>query len=186
MARQTKQQIADTAAAAQAVKDQQAAELKRMRAVKRAAKISAAAHVDAVQPEPEHADIGSMFDGVELPSAKRVLVGFILGIATAASVGYGIGMLLAYALAGIMLLTSTAWIAFVLSVLAWIIAIYAGWKVGGYVGGKVFASVVMPDGLAARSVASVSDAASNMKAKIGGWFTTKEVEAAPFTGAYPA
>jgi hypothetical protein len=196
MARLTKAEIAQNEIVAAELAQAQQAELKRMRAAKRAqakaarveaVKPSAAEHAESVQPDPLHAAIDDLFADVEFPSARRVLVGFILGIACSAVVGYGIGMLLAYALAGIMLLTSTAWIAFTLTVLAWIIALYAAWKIGGYVGGTVFSSVVLPTGLAARSAASVSNACGSAKNKIGGWFTSKPVVEAPaFTGAHAA
>lgn len=183
MARLTKAQIEQNAADAAALHAEQQAELKRMRAEKRAqskaAKASVAKHVEAVQPDPSAASIEDLIADLKLPSAKRVLVGFILGIAAAFSVGYGIGMLLAYALAGIMTLTATAWIAFALSVVVWAIAIYASWKIGGVVGGKVFSSVVMPEGLASRSYESVANAAGSAKSKVGGWFSSsKDIVAA--------
>ena len=91
---------------------------------------------------------------------------------------------MAYALAGIMVLTSTAWIAFTLSVLVWVIGLYAAWKVGGYIAGRVFASVVLPEGLASRSYESVANAAANTKTTISGWFSEKRNVVDQFTGAY--
>lgn len=201
MARQTAQQVRDNAAAA--VHAEQQAELKRLRAEKAAAtrrsnkaaldamtvQVSAAEHAKAAQPEASAADIEDLMADLNLPSGKRVLVGLVLALGSAFSVGYGIGMLLSYAIAGILVLTSTAWIAFTLTVLAWIIAIYASWKIGGYVGGKVFASVVLPDGLASRSWAAVAggtksattslgDGVASARNKVGGWFTTAPVQAA--------
>lgn len=193
MARMSKAEIAANKQAALAVKAAQQAELKRLRAEKRAAtkaaKAGAAAHAQAVQPEVTHTDIEMLMDDIELPSVKRVLVGFILGVAAAGATGYGIGLLLAYALAGIMVLTAAPWLAFVLSVLAWVAAIYAGWKLGGYVGGKVFASVVMPEGLAARSYASVVNAVTGAKQNVVGMFSVNKEDLAQqvftkFTGAH--
>lgn len=121
----------------------------------------------------------------EIPSWKRVLVGFILGVASAGAVGYGIGMVAAYCIAGIMMLTTSAGIALFMSFLVWLIAIYASWKIGSYVAGKVFSSVVMPDGLASRSFESVSNAASGAKSTVSGWFTSsKDKVQAKFSGAH--
>lgn len=145
---------------------------------------AAAAHAQATQPQPQHAHIEALFDGVQFPSATRVIVGMLLGLAASFTVGYGIGMLMAYALAGIATLTSSALLAFMLSVVVWVLGLYAAWKVGGYVGGKVFASVVLPEGLASRSYASVANAASNAKASVGGWFESKPRSIKEFTGAF--
>lgn len=154
----------------------------------RDAQARAAQHAKTVQPEPAAAPLEDMLADFTLPSWKRVAVGIVLGLAGAVVVGYGIGMLMAYALAGIATLTASAGIAFVLSVLVWVIGIYSSWKIGGWVGGKIFGSVVLPEGLAARSAASVSNAASDVK----GWFSNRPVVAATrehaqaFTGAWKA
>lgn len=191
MARQTK---AELAAAQQAeLKAAQQAELKRLRA-ERAAKTRAAnkaaanattvehkavaAHMAGVQPEASAADIENLMADLQLPSAKRVLVGVLLGVAAAGGVGYGIGMLLAYAIAGIVTLTSTAWVAFALTVVAWVIALYASWKIGSYIGGKVFASVVLPDGLASRSYESLANAAVGAKQSLGSVFASSKAKVA--------
>ncbi len=202
MARITKAQAELNAANEAAVKEAQRVELARLRKAKRDAKKAAdaklAAHVEAVQPEVAHLSINDMLGDydIELPSARRVLVGFVLGLMSSCAVGYGIGMLLSYALAGIIVLTSTPWIAFVLSVLAWVLAIYAAWKVAGYVGGKVFSSVVMPEGLASRSYASVVNAVSggasrttaalsDAQQSASNWFArSKDITAEAFSGAH--
>jgi hypothetical protein len=192
MARLTKEQIAANEKQAAELRAAQQAELTRMRAAKRAANKQAKVAVAATTfraPDLSHANIDELMSGFEMPSVKRVLVGTVLGIAAAGATGYGIGTLLAYALAGITTLTATAWIAFVLSALAWIIAIYAGWKLGGYVGGKVFASVVLPEGLAARSYASVVNAMGNAKQNAVALFSIDKDElaqqvVAKFSGAH--
>jgi hypothetical protein len=141
------------------------------------------AKVAAAQPQPAAATADELAFDFDLPSWKRVLVGFVLGISTAGATGYGIGMIAAYCIAGIMTLTTSAGLALFMSFLVWLIAIYASWKIGGWVGGKVFASVVMPDGLASRSIDSVSNAASNAKSAVAGWFTSKPA-VMQFTGAH--
>lgn len=162
----------------------QAKELKAKREAEEAAKVAAHA---AAQPQPVAAtDDELKFElDFELPSWKRVLVGFILGVASAGAVGYGIGMVAAYCIAGIMMLTTSAGIALFMSFLVWLLAIYASWKIGGYAAGKVFSSVVMPDGLASRSFESVSNAASGAKSTVSGWFTSsKDKVQAKFSGAH--
>lgn len=140
----------------------------------------------AAQPKPSAATPDELGLGdFEIPSWKRVLIGFVLGVASAGAVGYGIGMVAAYCIAGIMMLTTSAGIALFMSFLVWLLAIYASWKVGGYVAGKVFSSVVMPDGLASRSFESVSNAASGAKSTVSGWFTSsKDKVQAKFSGAH--
>lgn len=193
MTKLTKNQIA-----AAELKAAQQAELSRLRAEKaakskatRAANKAALAQMNvqvnaahrAAADDIAHADIESMFDN--LPSPKRVLVGLVLGVAAAGATGYGIGMILSYALAGIAALTGAAWISFTLGVIAWIVAIYSAWKIGGYIGGKVFASVVLPDGLAARSYESVANAAGSAKQNVVGWFGSAKSKAAEqFSGAH--
>ena len=93
------------------------------------------ARVQANQPGAMHVnveDLMAQFDGI---STTRVIIGFVLALASSFTVGYGIGMLMSYALAGIMTLTGTAWIAFTLSVIVWVLGLYSAWKIGGYVGG---------------------------------------------------
>lgn len=182
VARPTKADFAAETAAGKAEQlaaaREQAAEIK----AKREAQAAAAA---AAQPKPAAAtpeELGIDFD-FELPSWKRVLVGFVLGVATAGAAGYGIGMIAAYCIAGIMTLTTSAGIALFMSFLIWLLAIYASWKVGGWVGGKVFSSVVMPDGLASRAAASVSNAVGDAKSTVASWFTSKPA-VAQFTGAH--
>jgi hypothetical protein len=202
MTRISKAQI--NAAAEAELKATQQAELKRLRAAKTAATKAAnkaakaklaAAHVGAVQPDPAHVNVEDLFGDLQLPSAKRVLVGAILGVISAGLTGYGVGMLASYAIAGIMVLTGAAWLALALTVITWLIAAYASWSLGGYVGGKVFASVVLPDGLASRSyeslanatssaASSVSSIASSTRNTVSGWF--KREPAVEFTGAHAA
>lgn len=129
----------------------------------------------AAQPQPAAANTDAMafdisaLEDIQLPSWKRVLCGAILGLAAAGTVGYGIGCIMGYALAGVATLVGAGALAFCLNVLIWVLGIYSAWKVGGWVAGKVFSSVVLPDGLAARSIDSMSNAASDLK----GWFTSK-------------
>lgn len=163
------------------------AEAKQLRAERlaRDAQEAAALHA-ASMPQAVHANIEDLLGDIELPSWKRVACGIVLGLLAAGGVGYGIGMLMAYALAGIATLTGGAALAFILSVIVWVLGIYASWKIGGWIGGKVFASVVLPDGLASRSMASLSNAVHGA----GDWFTTRPVvqrtraAAESFTGAH--
>lgn len=130
------------------------------------------------------ADTDSMefgFGNFELPSWKRVLCGFILGIVGAGFTGYGIGLVMSYALAGIATMAAGPAIALFLSVIVWILGIYSAWKVGGWVGGKIFASVVLPEGLASRSIASVSNAVSGVGDRVRSSSFSQRVH--EFTGA---
>lgn len=183
VARPTKADFAAETAAGKA--EQLAAARKQAAELKAKREAQAAAHA-AAQPQPAAATFEELGLGdFEIPSWKRVLIGFVLGVASAGAVGYGIGMVAAYCIAGIMMLTTSAGIALFMSFLVWLLAIYASWKVGGYVAGKVFSSVVMPDGLASRSFESVSNAASGAKSTVSGWFTSsKDKVQAKFSGAH--
>lgn len=173
---------ANEAAAKEAQLKQARAEV---RARRKAERDAAAAHAQAHQPEAA-SNIEALFtDEVQLPSWKRVVVGLVLGLVAAGGVGYGIGMIMAYCLAGIATLTAGAAMTFVLSALVWIIGIYASWKIGGWVGGKVFASVVLPEGLASRSFASLAGAVTGAKDRVSGALNVPlKQHAADFTGAY--
>jgi hypothetical protein len=141
------------------------------------------AHVNKLE-KPLHVDVEELIGDIELPSAKRVILGIVLGALSAGGFGYSIAMIASYAIAGIMTLTGATWLAFALSILVWALAVYASWKLCGRIGGAVFASVVLPDGLASRSYESLSNAAGSAKSKVTGWFSRKEVE--QFTGAHAA
>lgn len=186
--------MATKAQLAQAQKDIAAQRAKRGETTTRArgsAQTRAAAHVAKVQPEVQHAEVDETDAELAafmaaLPSPGRVVVGALLGLASAIGVGYGIGMIMAYALAGIATLTGSAALAFMLSALVWVLGIYATWKIGGYIGSKVFASVVLPDGLVSRCCASLSLGFGGMKnavvEKAEGMDTVQRMRA--FTGAF--
>lgn len=159
-------------------------EVKQIRARRKAEKKAVEEHIAAVQPEPVAASVEDMIADIQLPSARRVMVGIVLSAFAAFGTGYGIGIILSYILAGITLFFGAGLIAFILQALAWIAAVIGAWKAGGWVAGKVFSAVVLPEGLASQSFASVSGAASDAKARVAGWFKTKSVE--PFTGAHVA
>jgi len=179
--------MATKAQLAQAAKDIAALRAKRAAAsAPKARTARAAAHAKKVQPEAQHASIEELMADIALPSPTRVIVAAILGLAAAGAVGYGISLVMAYALAGIMTLTGSAALAFALSAAVWVLGIYATWKIGGYVGGKVFSSVVLPDGLASRCYESLAGAVRGVKSAASD--TWNEVDAVQrvkkFSGAY--
>lgn len=151
-------------------------------AAQRAKREAAANHVADIQPDVLHADLEDLIGSFELPSWKRVACGIVLGLLGAGVVGYGIGMIMAYALAGIATLAGAGAIAFIMSVLVWVIGIYASWKIGGYVGGKIFSSVVLPEGLAARSMASLSNAVAGAGDRVRNSSIVQRAQS--FTGAH--
>lgn len=154
------------------VKAIRAAKAAKTRAANKALKAQAAAHVNTVQPDAAHVNVEQLFGG-ELPNWKRVTVGFVLGLLASGAVGYGIGLIMAYALAGIATLTGSAALAFTLSAIVWVLGIYAAWKIGGWIGGKVFASVVLPEGLAAKSYESLANGVGSARARVAGWLEAK-------------
>lgn len=167
---------------AEQIKADQQAELKRLRAEKRAKAKAVAEHVETVQPEVEHADIKSFMDGLDIPTPKRLLVGFILSIAVAGAVGYVTGIVLSYVIACIAVLGAGALVTFLLTALAWIIAVFASVRIGHTIGGTVFQSTVSCDGAINRSYTSVSNVVANAKSKVLGFFKSEPVE--QFTGAH--
>lgn len=170
-------------AARQEFNARKAAKAAETRAKNKAAKLQAAAHAQVQQPDPLHVEIDDLMAQFENISATRVLVGVVLSLAAAGAVGYGVGLIMAYALAGIVTLTGAAWITFALSAVVWVLGIYSAWRLGGYIGGKVFSSVVLPDGLASRSYDVVADSVSGAKARVSSWFAPRIEAAKEFTGA---
>jgi len=143
--------MATKAQLAAAAKDIEAQRAKRGETTTRA-RTRAAAHAAKVQPAAQHAPVDEVDAELEafmasLPGPGRVVIGAMFGLAAAGAVGYGISLIMSYALAGIVTLTGSAALAFMLSAIVWVLGIYATWKIGGYVGSKVFASIVLPDGL---------------------------------------
>jgi hypothetical protein len=141
-------------------------------------------HVASVQPQAASADIGSLFE--DLPSPSRVVIGLILGLVTAGGVGYGVGTLMSFCLAGIATMTGSALLGFMLTALTWVVGIYAGWKLSTWAGSKVFSSIVMPEGLVSKCVASLSIGAAGVKdaVKESAAKTSIAQRAAAFTGAF--
>lgn len=188
----TKAQLAAARAEVEAARiareDEQAAELaaakelltKQQAALAAFEKTQRKPHVDVAA----HVNIEEMMAGLEMPSPTRVIVGCLLGLAAAGAVGYGIGSLMVYALAGIATLTAGTFITFALSVIVWILGIYAAWKIGGWAAGKVFSSVVLPEGLASRSYESVAGAFSGAKEKATGLFDSAKDRVEQFTGSH--
>lgn len=119
------------------------------------------AHVNNVQPEAAGADLGSLFEN--LPSPSRVIIGFVLALATAGATGYGVGTVMSMALAGVATFTGSALLGFCMTALVWVLGIYAGWKLSTWAGKAVFTSIVMPEGLISRCCASLSLGAAGIK-----------------------
>ena len=181
MARITKAQQAEIDAAA--IVEAQQAELKRLRAEKRkAAKL--AAQAPTAQPEAAKVNVAqeavklgetiqSLLDSIEMPSWKRWITGFVLGIAAASGVGYLVGVVAGLLMVGILAATSMVWLAWVVYVLSLIVAFY----VGGKIGGIVYEWVTM------KKVDAQFDAA---KKRVSGWFSSSKEKVEAFSGAHTA
>lgn len=157
---------AQTAAAREEIINRRVEEevAKRMAQLAATASPSVRAHVESVQPEAVAADVTSIFDN--LPSPARVIVGFVLALAAAGATGYGVGTVMSMALAGIATFTGSALLGFMMTVLVWVLGIYAGWKLSAWAGKTVFTSIVMPEGLISRCCASLSLGAQGVKAAV--------------------
>lgn len=212
MARLTKQQIADIAAAE--TKAAQQAELKRLRAEKAAATRAAnkatkakldaqaaapapvillgmsEAKVDEVKPEFTEDEarklrqeklastLDELLAEMAYPSWKRVMAASVVGMIAACGVGYLVGMVAAYIVAGILAYTGLAWLAWVVYVLSILIGMIAG----GRVGTAAFAFIA--DKRLDAQVTMVKDTMKLGVSKLGSLFKAKEIE--QFSGAHQA
>jgi len=167
------------------IKAAQQAELKRLRAEKRAQAKAAA------QPAPEQAGVqqpqpfdakaearkrmeqmASAVDAIladfEAPSWKRVLAATVVSLVLAAGAGWMIGTVTGMLIVSAVALTGAAWIGWVIYALGMIIAFYVGAKVAQHVGGYIVRGDID------RHIVAVKD-------RFVGLFTSRPVEV---TGAY--
>lgn len=186
MARLTKQQIADNAAAAEALKAEQQAELARLRKEKRekAKAEREAAKLPVVEAKPfdpqaedaaRRAKIDSawadLMEGFEVPSWKRSLTAAVLAIAAAGGTGYLIGVVAGMLIVGAVALTGMAWLGWLIIALAIVLSAWASSRIAGAVFGYV----------ADKRVDAHFD---GVKSTVTGWFKAKPV--AMFSGAHVA
>lgn len=183
MPRITKAQQAEIDAANLAAEQQ--AELKRMRAEKRAkAKAEAQAAAPEVvldkeqfTPEQEAARMQQrmldaaavLTEGFELPSWKRTLIATIMGLAAAGGVGYLLGTIGGMLIVGAVALTGMMWLGWLIYAITIIISMWVGAKTASRVFGYI-------------ADARIDEHATVVKNKVVGWFGGK----APlsFTGAF--
>lgn len=85
----------------------------------------------AEQQRAEDAEI------IEVPTGRRVLIGTVLGIAAGVGVGYGVSAVMAYAVAAATIYTASTFLATLIWVIGFILAVYAGLKTASTVFGYV-------------------------------------------------
>lgn len=97
------------------------------------------------------------YGDVVLPSAKRVAVATFAVIALSGAAGYGIGTIAAYAMVGVMTLTGSTLLTYLILVVAMLLAAYVGFKIGEHVGNYILSGQIDRDIVA-------------VKNKVTGWF----------------
>jgi len=114
-----------------------------------------------------HAAVNDLFRGNvrgNVVSWKRILLAWVVGLATAFGVSYVITSLATYAAVGALMLTGSAFISVFIYVVGIIAAIYASYRVSVFVHLKVIDK-------------SVDAAFANVSNKVRGWFGNKPVAA---------
>lgn len=158
MARLTKQQIADNEAAEAALREEQQAELARLRKERRdkarAAKLVVesnqveqtvfnearpfdAAAEDADRYAKINAAWATLMEGFEVPSWKRTLAGVVLAMAAAFGTGYLIGSVAGMLIVGAVALTGMAWLGWVIMALGIVLGAWCGGRVASAVFGYI-------------------------------------------------
>lgn len=113
-------------------------------------------------------DVESVEDA--LPSGRRVLIGTVLGIAAGVGVGYGVSAVMAYAVAAATIYTASTFLATLIWVIGFILAVYAGLKTAS----SVFGYVISKQDV--EHVALIKTSASNLRDRVRGmWNSDAEV-----------
>jgi len=77
----------------------------------------------------------------KLPSGKRAITALLVSVAASTTAVYGVNVVCAYAVAGVLALSGSALLAMIISALGWIIAALAAFSVGR----RVFAAIITGD-----------------------------------------
>ena len=156
---------------------EQIAELARLRNEKEVAEALAKTEV----PNLEFADSAPFSDEeiemsqfwadlkAKLPSGKRAITALLVSVAASTTAIYGVNVVCAYAVAGVLALSGSALLAMIISALGWIIAALAAWSVGR----RVFAAIITGD-YGVKVPASLNPM---------NWFGNKEITVAPSPSA---
>lgn len=123
-----------------------------------------------LKTEQQHIDDVQIEDA--LPSGRRVLIGTVLGIASGVGVGYGVSAVMAYAVAAATIYTASSFLATLIWVIGFILAVYAGLKTASSVFGYVISSKDR------EHFAMIKDGASSLSERVRGmWNNADTVEA---------
>lgn len=99
--------------------------------------------------------LARMLDG--MPSGKRTFAAFFVTVSMSFGTGYGIGTLAGYAITAIATLGGSVLWSYLLMILALMLSMYAGMKIGQHVGGYILSGQIDHDLIAAKN-------------KVCGWF----------------
>lgn len=101
--------------------------------------------VEDVAPKPD-AEVPPMFEGLEgflrgynivLPSTTRWVVSLVCSAIAGGVLGYAGGTLLSYCMAGALIYTGSALLAFLIYIVGLVLLAFAGWHTGRIVGGFI-------------------------------------------------
>lgn len=163
------------------IKSEQAAELARLRAEKKAkAAAQATTLVEEAKPFDAQAEdaqrrsriestIADLMGQFELPSWKRVVLGAMTGILLAYGAGWLIGTCIGALIVSAVAFTGVAWIGWVIMMLGIVIAAITGGRIGSSAFGYI-------------TDRRIDDDIMSLKNKVTGWFRTPIIT--QFTGAH--
>lgn len=124
-----------------------------------------------LKAEQQHIDDNDVYIEDALPSGRRVLIGTVLGIASGVGVGYGVSAVMAYAVAAATIYTASSFLATLIWVIGFILAVYAGLKTASSVFGYVISSKDR------EHFAMIKDSASSLGERVRGMWNNDAAEA---------
>lgn len=86
--------------------------------------------------------LAALLEGVELPSGKRLLLGFVAAFLSGCVIGYVGSMALAWLLAGSLLLGAGGFLTMLVTVLTWALTLIAAYWAGGTVGSYILTKTI--------------------------------------------
>ena len=104
------------------------------------------------------------FAGVEVPTGRQLIVGFVLSLVMGIAGGYVASSLATYVMVGALMFTGSAFLSLLAMVLVYVIGIYLTWRITSRAAAWVMSGSIESDAAAAKNW--VTDKFSGLKARL--------------------